>query len=312
MMRQSNFLIISAAAFLSATATAPDRLGAQVRRLTDVTADSVPKALVEAVIDPIGAMRMMGGGARPRLLVGTLPSGLAQRLWIPPGSTVLGGIESSGFGLAIIHSPMSEDSLNAGYAREEPRMGWTLPPARTTAAPVMGFVQPPTTLAVGTGVVEGGVFCSGGTTLSISVAPVDPLMREIRATAMNLSDARCQPSPAVGPSRTILSSRPQYPTLVNPPGTGTGYAPCLNWNSMGGGGQTRLQTAMTADDVLQHYGKQLTDSGWTPGPDQSISRSWSHRDTSGTTTELTLTTRLAPASPGCVEVQMEVRSRRPN
>jgi hypothetical protein len=307
-MRHSSFLIVSVVA-ASATAASPGTLHAQVRRLTDVSADSVPKALVEAVIDPIGTMRMMAGGARPRLLVGTLPSGLAQRLWIPPGSTVLGGIESSGFGIAIIHSAMSEDSLNAGYAREEPRLGWTLPPARTVAGPAMGFVQAPTTLAVGSGVVEGGLFCSGGTTLSISVSPIDPLMREIRATAMNLGDARCQPAAA---SRVIMPNRPNYPTLVNPPGSGPGYANCSSWNSMGGGGTTRLQTGMSADEVLQHYAKQLTDSGWTPGPDQTVSRSWSHRDSTGTLTQVTLTARLAPASPGCVEVQMEVRSRRPN
>ncbi|HEV8447889.1 MAG TPA: hypothetical protein VGQ44_13750 [Gemmatimonadaceae bacterium] len=313
MTRHSRLSIIAVAALATATAAAtaaaPRNLRAQVRRLTDVPTDSVPKALVEAVIDPIGAMRMMSGGARPRLLIGTLPSGLAQRLWIPPGSTVLGGIESSGFGIAIIHSAMSEDSLNAGYAREEPRMGWTLPPARTSAAPAMGFVQAPTTLAVVNGVVEGGLFCSGGTTLSISVSPLDPLTREIRATAMNTSDMRCQ-TPASAP-RTVIPGRPNYPTLVNPAGSGPGYVPCASWNSMGGGGTTRLQTNMSADDVLQHYGKQLADSGWTPGPDQSVSRSWSRRDSTGTLTQLTLTTRLAPSTPGCVEVQMDVRSRRP-
>jgi hypothetical protein len=307
-MRHSSFLIVSAALVASATVATPEKLGAQVRRLADVPADSVPKALVEAVMDPIGSMRMMSNGARPRLLVGTLPSGLAQRLWIPPGSTVLGGIESSGFGLAVIHSPLSEDSLNAGYAREEPRLGWTLPPARTSPSPMMGFVQAPTTLAVGSGVVEGGVFCSGGTTLSISVTPLDPLTREIRATAMNLSDVRCQP-PTV--QRVIMPNRPNYPTLVNPPGSGPGYANCSAWSSMGGGGTTRLQTGMAADDVLQHYGKQLADSGWTPGPDQTVVRSWSHRDSTGTLTELTLSARTSQ-SPGCVEVQMEVRSRRPN
>jgi len=302
MMRHSSFLIVSAAVLASTK-----DLGAQVRRLTDVTADSVPRSLVEAVIDPIGTMRMMGGGSRPRLLVATLPSGLAQRLWIPPGSTILGGIESSAFGLAIIHSPMSEDSLNAAYAREEPRMGWTLPVVRT-ATPMMGFVQAPTTVSVGDGVMLGGMFCSGGTTLTISVTPLDPLTREIRATAMSVSDQRCQTAPA---PRPLPFNRPQYPTLVNQPGSGNGYVACSSWNSTGGGGSTRLQTNMNADDVLRHYGKQLVDSGWTAGSLETVARSWSHRDSTGTLTELTLTARLTPAAPGCIEVQMEVRSRRP-
>ena len=302
MTRHWSFLIVAA---LTAVVR-PAQASAQVRRLTDVP-DSVPRALVEAVIDPVGAMRIVSGGAHPRLLVGTLPSGLAQRLWIPPGSTILGGIESSAYGLAIIHSPMSEDSLNAGYRREQPRMGWTLPRERTQVA-VMGFVPAPTTVSLG-GDVVGGLFCSGGTTLTISVTPVDPLTREIRATAMDLADQRCQPPAA---PRPVPFGRPQYPTLVNPPGSGNGFSPgCSYWNQTGGGGTTRLQTTMNADDLLMHYGKQLVDSGWAPGTNQTVSHSWTRRDSTGTLTELTLTARLQPASPACVEIQMEVRSRRP-
>lgn len=308
-MRLSSFLIVTLGVVLAASA-APGDAGAQVRRLTDVP-DSVPRALVEAVIDPIGSMRMIGGGARPRLIVGTLPSGLAQRIWIPPGSTILGGIESSAFGLAIIHSPMSEDSLNAGFAREQPRMGWTLPHEHAPVGGTMGFIAAATTVSVGGSLVPAGLFCSGGTTLSISVTPLDPLTREIRATAMDGLDRRCQPAPAA--PRVIPFPRPQYPTLVNPQGSGNGFAnTCSNWNSAGGGGTTRLQTRMNADDVLLHYGNQLADSGWAPGENQTVARSWTRRDSTGALIELTLTARLHPSSPGCIEVQMEVRSRRPS
>jgi len=319
-MRHSSLQIaLVAAAAATTISLRPTVSSAQERRLTDVP-DSVPRALVEAVIDPTGTMRMMGGGARPRLLVGTLPSGLVRRLWIPPGATILGGVESSAYGMAVIHSTMSEDSLNAGYSREQPRLGWTLPRERPPMA-MMGFVSASIVGAVAD--APSGMFCSGGTTLTVSVSPLDPLTREIRVTAMNLSDPRCQTSAAVVTRVVPMGiNRPQYPTLVNPPGSGNGYAgpACTFWNSTGGGGSTRLQTSMSADDLFLHYGKQLVDSGWTPGTNQTVSRSWTRRDSTGTLTELTLTARLQPASPGsspgfspgCVDIQMEVRSRRPS
>ncbi len=284
-----------------ATAVQSHGIGAQTRRLSDAS-DSIPRSLAEAVIDPMGTMRMMAGG-RPRLVVGTLPAGLARRLWLPPGSTILGGIESSGFGLAIIRAPMSADSLAAAFNREQPKLGWTLPPARTGLS--AGFVsasQVPNTNNNGT-----PTFCSGGTTLTIGITPIDPMTWEIRATAMDFANAICHPPtiPRVIPGRT------DYPTLINPPATGNGFGvPCGNFNSTGGG-TTRLQTRMSATDVLAHYAKQLTDSGWTASPTEILSRTWTRTDTSGALVELTLRTRSQPAMPDCVEVQMDVRSRRP-
>src|SRR5262249_22805152 len=119
MTRHSSFRIAGVSAAAAALAIwHPAIAGAQPRRLaTGGASDSVPRALAEAVMDPLGYMRMFGGG-RVRLVVGTLPSALMQRLWVPPGSTILGGIESSGFNTAIIRSPLTEDSLKNGYRRQ--------------------------------------------------------------------------------------------------------------------------------------------------------------------------------------------------
>jgi hypothetical protein len=299
--RRSSFLIASLCA--AASIAAAEGVNAQTRRLTDAS-DSVPRALAEAVLDPLGTMRMFAGG-QLRLVVGTLPAGLARRLWLPPGSTVLGGLESSGLGLAIIHAPMSGDSLAAAFLREQPKLGWTLPPPRRPTA-MMGFVAAPESPSGGD--AAGTTFCSGGTTLTIGVKPVDPLTWEIRAMAMDVSSDRCRPTTV----RVTQPPNQQYPSLLNPPGSGNGFGvPCGNFSSNGSGGQTRLQTMMTADEVFAHYGKQLADSGWTPTPTQLTARSWTRRDSTGALVEITLRVRSEPASTGCLEVQMDVRSRRP-
>ncbi len=256
-------------------------------------------------MDPIGYTQMIAG-SRPRLVVGALPSALAQRLWVPPGSTILGGLESSGFNVAVIRSLLPEDSLKRGYRREQLSLGWA-PPTAAAQRAIMGFVPAASAPA---GDDEPGVLCSGGTTLAISVKTVDFSTQEIRAVAMNIPDARCQ-SPAA-PRQAQSTFRAQYPTLENPPGSGNGFMPngCPGWNSTGGGGTTRLRTRMAVDDVFAHYGKQLADSGWTPANNETVARSWTRRDSTGALVQLTLTARTQATSPECVEVQMEVRSRR--
>jgi len=299
-----------AAVFASAVAVAawhPASASAQARRLSGDASDSVPRALAEAVMDPLGTLRVFGGG-RARLVVGSLPSGLAQRLWVPPGSVILGGVESSGINVAVIHSSLTEDSLRSGYRREQLTLGWTAPQAPQQTA-IMGFV-PATSVSTGDD-AAGAMFCSGGTMLIIAVTKADFSTQEIRAVALNAGDARCRSS-ATAARPTPSPFRAQYQTLVNPPGSGNGFTSpgCQPWNSTGGGGSTRLHTTMTVDDVFAYYGKQLADSGWTATTNETVARTWTRRDSTGALVQMTLTARTQPSAPGCIEVGMEVRSRR--
>jgi hypothetical protein len=288
-----------AAAFVAvgSLALGPVATAAQVRRLSD-SSDSVPRALADALLDPIGMMRVVSGG-RPRLVVGALPTGLAQRLWVPVGASVLGGIESSGLGVAVIHSTMTQDSLLAGYRREQVRLGWS--PPNNAGNATFGFVPAPTS-GLPTDRMDGVVFCSTGTTLTIIVAAAEPGMSEIRATAVNNGADVCRPAPP----RPVIAA--DYPTLVNPPGTGAGFAPgCPSWNYASGGGTTRLQSSVPLDSILAFYGRQLTAVGWTATAGETATRSWIHRDSAQRSTELTL---MARSENGCVEVRMDVRGRR--
>jgi hypothetical protein len=151
------------------------------------------------------------------------------------------------------------------------------------------------------------VFCAGGTTLSIDVRSVDGF-QEVRAFAFAAGEFLCIQRRE---QEAVRYQRLEYPTLDNPPGTGDGFGrTCTSWSSGGGGGSTRLTTKARLDEVLSHYGKQLTDSGWTLANGQFLSFAWTRRDTTGSLVELTLTARSRPSNPDCVEVDMRVNSGR--
>ena len=268
--------------------------------------DAVPRALAEALLESQAEMlSMFGLGGRSRIVVGSLPAGLAGRLWIPPGATILGGSESSGGSVAVLRSSLPPDSLTRMYRREQLARGWTRPPA-AQSPPTQGFAPAP---AIGGDDEDNTVFCSGSTSLTIAIEPVGNL-RQITARASGLGPMACR---APRPESMSRFERPTYPTLVNPPGTGSGFRQsCGEWNSTGRGGATRLETSMTLVDILSHYARQLADSGWTPvGEPRVVTRSWTRRDSTGTFSELTLTARTPASMQNCVEVEMGVNSRVP-
>ncbi len=270
------------------------------------TPDMVPGTLVDALLgQQFSILGSLGIAdiASPHVIVGKLPSGLAQRLWVPPGATVLGGVESSGAGVAVIRSQLSRDSLTAAYHREQLTRGWTAPPPLPTLNAGFAFAS-----ASASDPNQQLTFCSGGTMLNITISPVDREM-EILASAVAIGAYLCTPAPT-GAAADVFGLSRRYPTLNNPPGTGNGMtANCASFNSSGSGGSTRLTTSLALDDVFAYYGKQLADSGWTMTPDPMASHSWTRTDKTGGFFELTLTTRSRLLSPGCVEVKMEMNSR---
>jgi hypothetical protein len=78
-----------------------------------------------------------------------------------------------------------------------------------------------------------------------------------------------------------------------------------------GGTQTKLRTPLSPEALIDHYGKQLADSGWKPmqAGGNVMGRSWTKPDSTGAPMELTLlVTTLADAT--CRDVNIEVRSTR--
>ena len=270
--------------------------------------DSVPRALAEALMSPsfhITDITRDSDGGRPRLMVGTLPPPLAERLWIPPEVEVLGGVQSTNTGVAFLRSGLALDNLAAAYRREQASRGWTAA-AVSNSSPFWGFV-PATPGPEKTS--EHMRFCSGDTVLTIHVASLDERVREITASLSTVGTA-CRAS-LIEREPWRAMQQAFHPTLITPPESGVGRRiDCADWSMSRGGGETQVSTPLSVEEVLAHYGAQLADSGWAlAAADEMVTRTWTRRDSTGVFVDVTLTARRRPRAQRCVEVEMRVGTR---
>jgi len=103
--------------------------------------------------------------------------------------------------------------------------------------------------------------------------------------------------------------RAPYPTLFNPPGAMDGMLPTGNCsgNYSGTGTSTTLRTSMTPEAVLEHYGRQILDSGWAAGG-VIAGRSWTKKDSTGAPLEMSLTVSQASPDGGCQRVDLQLKT----
>ena len=109
------------------------------------------------------------------------------------------------------------------------------------------------------------------------------------------------------------ANRPMFPTLYDPPITGeatTAPNACFpNYNGSSGT-QNYLRTTLSPDLVLEHYARQLQDSGWTATAPAlaTVGRTFTRRGSTGAPIDLTLTVAASPKGPACRDVSMQVRN----
>jgi hypothetical protein len=109
-------------------------------------------------------------------------------------------------------------------------------------------------------------------------------------------------------------TRSPLPTVFNPPTATdarmTGDCSSSVMGSMGTG--ATLRTSLTTEALLDHYGRQLQDSGWTAAGERAsiIGRSWTRPDSSGTPVETVITVATPARDTGCRELNMQVRTLR--
>jgi hypothetical protein len=65
------------------------------------------------------------------------------------------------------------------------------------------------------------------------------------------------------------------------------------------GGFTALNTSMPSTALIDHYAKQLADSGWSSVSQQRITRSWTKPDSAGKPMRYEMTIEESPTQPGC-------------
>ena len=264
---------------------------------TTPSPDSLPRELVEGLLRA-GVSTYPGDGSA--FVVGRVPTTLAPFMYVPPNARVLGGLESPNNTVVVLSVHVSREELRNMYARELPRLGWTPATGRSGFAG-WGFMPAPGTGQYGSGLE----FCHIGQSLQINPTETQSGLSVI-AVVRNFGGACGGRMPA------FVSNSPaaDAPTLVNPIDAGMNLPDCYQPTlaSAGRSMSERLKTSLTPDKLLEHYARQLADSGWTPAGPQGTSarRTWTHPDTGSTQREVTLT--IAPSAvPACQEVSMQVR-----
>lgn len=287
-----------------------------------VDAQGNQRAAQPATVPTELALALAAGGGlgttgEPELLVGTLPQQFTSRVTAPSGARIVGSAAAGNSVLAVFAIPTSSDSAVAQLERELRAQGWTIPDFGMASGG--GFRPAPGERTALTGMRP--MLCKEGNLLSLW-----PVRQETMSTTIV---ARLNTIAAGGPStgpcamRMQVTStmgvaapvrRPPFPTLFNPPGSGDPYANSRcrpDGGSMGT--QTELRSAMTAEQILDHYGRQLQDSGWTAPKEGSpiVGRVWTRKDTLGVPRHLTLTVITSPLDALCRLVKLDV-DRRPD
>lgn len=284
---------IAAALFVvGATATA---VAQEPRRL--IQSDSIPVDLATALIASGGL------GGDPQLLVGTVPGWMTTRIFVPPNARILGSAFMGVTGIAIVSTPDMPDVAMAAMRRELESRGWKNPPAQ----PSYGGGFRPATMMPGMDATRISV-CGGDQMLNASAT-----RRRGVATDIVIRIVASPPGYGVCTPRELPAGYrpPPWPTLFNPAGVVDANQLCGGDNPFGSSGTgALLRTPMSATALLDHYAKQLRDSGWrTPSDTATVmGRTWTRTDSTGAPVELTITVASSPRDASCRTLNMAVHT----
>jgi hypothetical protein len=258
----------------------------------------------ETVPFEVAAALVTAGGfsGEPQILVGSMPEWIANRVYVPSDARILGSAFLGTTVVAVISLPSASDTVIPGFTRELLKRGWTTPPP----APSYGGGFRPAPAEVD-GIPTRTTLCSGEQVITVTAA-----RRRGVATDVTI---RVLAVPRFGPCHPqempAGMTRSPYPTLFNPSNATDarmmGFC-TPNATNFGGTG-TALRTGMTPDALLDHYGRQLQDSGWKPINDgrSVVSRTWTRPDSAGGPVELSLTVTTTAREAACREINLQVR-----
>jgi hypothetical protein len=288
-----------------AAALLPVSASAQQERLTQPA--SIPYELALALTGSGG----LGSDAEPQILVGGIPEWALNRVSLPTGWRPLGSAFLGTTVVGVVEIPTANDSLIKRFQQHLERNGWKPAPPPNQGYMGGGFRSPPTQAAT-TRAARRFQLCRDSQILTAWIARELPLATTIAFRLANVTPGQfsvCNP-PAPDP-RTLQAMRERgEPTLYDPSPRDFGPSGCREEDNGWQGSETRYRTPMSADQILDHYGKQLADSGWlaTPPRQTPVARTWTRTDSGGFLRRMTLTVSRGIIDTGCVRVHMENRN----
>jgi hypothetical protein len=275
-----------------------------------VAAAQEPRRLAQPESIPAelaGALISAGGfGGEPQILVGAFPGWMNARIPVPSSARVLGSA-FSGTTIVGVFATLEEPAAAIEQLKPElERLGWAPPPIPPYASAGGGFRDQPTAMMGNVPVTTGPTVLTlcGGDQQTLIVRG----SREHGGTQVLY---RITPTGTVGtchPRQLPAGpARPGYPTLYNP--TWVEEYPAKGDCQLEGSlfaANTQLRTPMSPEQILDHYAKQMRDSGWRPAP-SAIVRTWTKQDSSGAPHALSLVIATSTRDSLCHGVWLQVR-----
>ena len=263
-------------------------------------ATAIPTDLASALI-AAGGFGMSGD---PQILVGELPEWVVSRVHLPRGAHVLGSAFFGSTVVGVVNVPAVGDSVLVALQRELLERGWKRPPL----PPNTGGGFRPATSPGSPMPSERPTLCRDQHVLSMWMS------RQQAATTTIIMRLGSTGASMCNPPRVSMQRRPSpFPILYNPAGSDAdpmSSRQCYT-NFVSSGTQTRLKTPLTGEAILEHYGKQLQDSGWTrAGVPPVLGRTWTRKDSTGAPQVLRLTVQAAPHDTTCRTVELDVQGMR--
>jgi len=264
--------------------------------------DSVPATLATAMLSAGG----LGTTGEPRILVGSAPEWVMPKLVVPSGARVAGSAFLGTSVLVIVSVPAASDTVLAELQRQLLDHGWKKPPMMPQYGGGFRFPSPVNAAYAGMPLTR-LTLCDGAQMLFATVALRDPRAAYVAYRVSTASIGTCVPPQFPGGYKP-----PPYPVLWNPAGSVDGRlgvdCPMAAATSYGTG--ATLKTALKPDAILDHYEKQLLDSGWTaPRSAGAIAgRTFTRPDSTGALIELTLTVTGSTKDASCQSVSLQVRT----
>ena len=279
-------------------------LAQEPRRLA--TPDSIPVELATALIASGGL------GGEPILLVGSLPEWFSTRITVPSEARVLGSASLGSTVVGIYNVRTAPDVAVSELKTALLARGWKNPPP----PPVYGGGFRPATMSpqfLQASPTTRATLCRDDGTLIVSAAPARGGATNVTLRLSTLVGPTAYSTCNPPPRPEMPANRPMFPTLYDPPITGeatTAPNACFpNYNGLSST-QNYLRTTLSPDLVLEHYARQLQDSGWTATAPalSTVGRTFTRRDSTGAPIDLTLTVAASPKGPACRDVSMQVRN----
>lgn len=260
-------------------------------------------------LDLVAALVSSSFGGEPQILPGAMPEWIANRVPLPPGARVLG---SAFLGttvisvISVISVASTSHSVLADFRRGLRAHGWTEPPPPPSyggfrPAPTPQFASPVTRLTL----------CGDQQILTASsgrqLGEATNIIVRVGSSAGNNA---CHP--VVFQAQT---NRPALPTLYNPPGPPPdprAFADCSPAFNTSNGSGTILRSSMSPEALLDHYGRQLQDSGWAPAgvKGSEVGRTWTRRDSAGAVQEAFISVMTVGRDSTCRNLYIQLRTPR--